>query len=162
MVAPRYDPVWTYEKSLAKRRTATGHYDGRVLLRLAVHVESRRAADAFTALLADERLGQVWFIQSNSKDVGYVVVTLCHSMTFGGLTAIVDDFFVQPPYRGAGLGKTAMQEVRKYCAGHGIRAIHVETGRDNAPALAVYQHAGFVDTDHVHLTLGLADPTHAP
>ncbi len=122
----------------------------------------RRAADAFTALLADERLGQVWFIQSNSKDVGYVVVTLCHSMTFGGLTAIVDDFFVQPPYRSAGLGKTAMQEVRKYCAGHGIRAIHVETGRDNAPALAVYQHAGFVGTDHVHLTLGLADPTHAP
>src|SRR5437773_9741316 len=80
----------------------------------------RRAADAFTAPLADERLGQVWFIQSNSKDVGYVVVTLCHSMTFGGLTAIVDDFFVQPHYRGAGLGKTAMQEVRQYCADHGI------------------------------------------
>jgi len=122
----------------------------------------RRAADAFTTLLADERLGHVWFIQSNSKDVGYVVVTLCHSMTYGGLIAIVDDFFIKREFRGAGLGKTAMQEVRSYCAGHGIRAIHVETGSDNGPALGVYRQTGFVDVDHVHLTLGLAEPTHAP
>jgi len=55
-----------------------------------------------------------------------------------------------------------MEEVRNYCAIHGVRAIHVETGRDNASALAVYRRAGFVDTDHVQLTLGLAEPTHAP
>ena len=74
----------------------------------------------------------------------------------------VDDFFIQPAFRGAGLGKAAMEEVRNYCANHGIRAVHVETGRDNATALAVYRHAGFVDMDHVHLTLELADPTPAP
>ena len=121
-----------------------------------------RAAEAFTSLLADERLGHVWFIQANSKDVGYVVLTLCHSMTYGGLSAIVDDFFIQPAFRGAGLGKAAMAEVRNFCTTHGIRAIHVETGRDNAPALAVYRKIGFVETDHAHLTLSLADPTHAP
>ena len=122
----------------------------------------RRATDAFTALLADERLGRIWIIQSNSKDVGYVVVTLCHSMTFGGMAAVVDDFFIQPAFRGMGLGKAAMEEVRNYCASQGVRAIHVETGLDNAPALAVYRRAGFVATNHVHLTLGLAEPTHAP
>jgi GNAT superfamily N-acetyltransferase len=122
----------------------------------------RRAADAFTAILSDERLGHVWVIQSNSQDVGYVVVTLCHSMTFGGMAAIVDDFFIEPKHRGAGPGKAAMEEVRNYYASQGIRAIHVETGRDNAAALAVYRRAGFVDSDHLHLTLGLADPTHAP
>ena len=125
-------------------------------------LNARRATDAFAGLLEDERRGLVWFIQSNGKDVGYVVVALCHSMTFGGITAIVDDFFVRPAYRGAGLGKAAMQEVRAYCASHKVRAIHVETGRDNAPALAVYRHAGFVATDHLHLTLALAEPTHGP
>jgi GNAT superfamily N-acetyltransferase len=122
----------------------------------------RRATAAFTGLLADERLGHIWIIQSNSKDVGYVVVTLCYSMTFGGIAAVVDDFFIQPPFRGAGLGKATMEEVRNFCASRGVRAIHVETGRDNAPALAVYRRAGFVDTDLAHLTLGLAEPTHAP
>ena len=122
----------------------------------------RRAADAFTALLSDERLGSIWIIQSDSQDVGYVVLALCHSMTFGGLVAVVDDFFIRRAFRGAGLGKATMAEVRNYCAAHGIRALHVETGRDNPIALTVYRGAGFVETDHVHLELGLADPTHAP
>ncbi len=122
----------------------------------------RRATEAFHVLLADERLGYVWFVQSDSRDVGYVVVTFCYSMMFGGLTAIVDDFFIQPAFRGMGLGQAVMQEVRAHCAGHGIQALYVSTGRDNASALAVYRHAGFVETDHVLLTLGLADPPHAP
>jgi GNAT superfamily N-acetyltransferase len=122
----------------------------------------RRATEAFTLLLADERLGHVWFIQVDSKDVGYVVLTLCHSMTYGGLCAIVDDFFIQPEFRGAGLGTAAMAEVRSLCASLGVRAMQVETGRENAAALAVYRRAGFVETDLVHLTLALADPTHAP
>jgi len=122
----------------------------------------RRATDAFNALLADERMGYIGIIQCNFTDVGYVVVTFCYSMTFGGRAAIVDDFFIEPAYRGRGLGKAAIEEVRSYCANHGVRAIHVETGGDNAAALAVYRGAGFTDADHVHLTLALADPTHAP
>src|SRR5215831_4267888 len=75
----------------------------------------RRATEAFESLLADERLGRVWFIQANSQDVGYVAVTLCYSMTYGGLSAVVDDFFVQPAFRGAGLGKAALAQVRNFC-----------------------------------------------
>ena len=121
----------------------------------------QRATDAFTSLLTDERLGHIWMIQSGSKDVGYVVVTLCHSMTFGGVVGVVDDFFIEPAFRGAGLGKAALEEVRTHSASHGVRALYVETGRDNAPALAVYRRTGFVESDHAHLMLGLAAPTHA-
>ena len=122
----------------------------------------RRAASAFTALLSDDRLGAIWIIQSNSRDVGYIVLTFCHSMTFGGLVGIVDDFFIQSPFRGRGLGNAAMAELRSVCASNGIRAINVETGPDNKAALAVYRRAGFVDTKLVRLELGLAEPTHAP
>jgi GNAT superfamily N-acetyltransferase len=122
----------------------------------------RRATAAFSSLLSDDRLGHVWLIQADSKVVGYVVATFCHSMTYGGLTAIVDDFFIQRAFRGVGLGKAAMSELRKFCASQGIRALNVETGHDNAAALAVYRKAGFVEIDHAHLTLPLAEPTHAP
>jgi len=125
-------------------------------------INLQRATEAFTSLLADERLGYIWFIQADSKDVGYVVVTFCFAMTYGGMSATVDDFFIRSAFRGRGLGKTAMAEVRDFCISQGVCAMNVETGRDNAPALAVYRRAGFVDTDFVHLTLGLADPTHAP
>jgi GNAT superfamily N-acetyltransferase len=121
-----------------------------------------RATEAFRSLLADERLGHVWIIQAGSKDVGYVVVTICYGMTYGGLSAIVDDFFIRPAFRGTGLGKGAMLEVRAFCESQGIRSIHVETGQENGPALAVYRQAGFLGTGHVHLSLILAEPTHAP
>src|SRR5262249_58765620 len=83
-------------------------------------------------------------IQGNSQEVGYVAVTLCYSMTYGGLSAVVDDFFVQPAFRGAGLGKAALAQVRNFCTSNGIRAIRVETGHENAAALAVYRRVGFV------------------
>jgi GNAT superfamily N-acetyltransferase len=125
-------------------------------------LNSRRAAEAFAPLLADDRLGHVWLIQASSEDVGYIVVALSYSMEYGGPSAVVDDFFIRPAFRGAGLGKAALVEGSKFCESRGVRAIHVETGHDNPRALAVYQRAGFVDTCRVHLTLKLAEPTHAP
>ena len=120
----------------------------------------RCAADAFTALLADDRLGYVFFIQSDFQDVGYIVVTLCYSMEYGGLNAFVDDLFVRRPFRGSGLGTSALTKARAFCMNRGVRAIHVETGRDNAAAQAVYRRVGFVQTDRQLLTLKLASATH--
>ena len=120
----------------------------------------RRATEAFAALLADDRLGHVWLIQSDSLDVGHVVLTLCFSVEYGGLIAFVDDLFVQAPFRRAGLGTAALAGVRDFCAERGVRALFVETGPDNAAAQAVYRRAGFVNTDRQLLALRLADPTH--
>src|ERR1017187_3523480 len=91
----------------------------------------QHATEAFATLLADDRLGCVWFIQADGQDVGYLVLTLCHSMEYGGLTAFVDDLFVRLPFRRLGLATAALTEVRAFCVQRGVRAIHVETGRDN-------------------------------
>ena len=122
----------------------------------------RRAAEAFAPLLADDRWGYVWFILGDSQEVGYVVITLGYSMEYGGPSAVVDDFFIKPAFRGNGQGKAALAEVGSCCAAGGVRAIHVETGDDNPRALAVYRGSGFVDTNRVHLALKLAEPTHVP
>ena len=120
----------------------------------------RRAAAAFATLLTDERLGQVWLIQADSKEVGHVVMTLCFAMEYGGLIGFVDDLFVQRPFRGKGLATAALAEVRRFCERRGVRALFVETGHDNASARAVYQRAGFTNTDRLLLALKLAEPTH--
>jgi GNAT superfamily N-acetyltransferase len=119
-----------------------------------------RAAEAFAALLADDRLGHVWLIEKNSEALGHLVVTLCFSMEYGGLIAFVDDLFVRRPFRRAGLGAAALEEARVFCANRGVRAMLVETGHDNVAAQAVYRRAGFVPTDRLHLTRRIADPTH--
>ena len=120
----------------------------------------RRAAEAFAALLADERLGHIWLVVKDSQAVGHLVVTLCFSMEYGGIIAFVDDLFVRRPFRRFGLGTAALKEAQAFCASRGVRAMFVETGHDNAAALAVYRRVGFVNTDRQLLALKLADPTH--
>jgi hypothetical protein len=58
------------------------------------------------------------------------------------------------------LGTAALAEVRAFCVKRGVRAILVETGRDNLAAQALDQRAGFVNTDRQLLALKLANPTH--
>ena len=123
-------------------------------------LDRTHAAEAFTALIADDRLGRAWLIEQGSEAVGHVVVTFVFAMEYGGVTAVVDDFYVRPASRGAGLGTAALAEVRRTCTELGVRAMRVEVGRDNAVAQSVYRHVGFEAVDHQLMALPLAGPTH--
>jgi len=103
-------------------------------------LDEEMAAAGFAALLADARLGRVWLIDPAA---GYIVVTFVHAMEYGGMTAVVDDFYVRPEARGEGLGKAALAAARRASEELGMRAMRVEVAVDNLAAQAVYRSAGF-------------------
>jgi GNAT superfamily N-acetyltransferase len=121
---------------------------------LSEHAASR----ALESLLDDSRLGQVWMIEDDGHPAGFVVLTVCFSMEYGGLRGFVDDFFVAPQYRRRGLGHSALEEVKRACRRRGVRALLVETGPDNEAALSAYRSVGFADAGRCVLTLPLAEP----
>ena len=106
--------------------------------------EKGRASRAFAELLADEHAGRVWIIQSASDVIGYVVLTLGYSMEYGGRDAFIDDLFIRPAFRARGYGTMALAEVRAAAVKLGARALHLEVGRDDERAQALYRQAGFV------------------
>jgi GNAT superfamily N-acetyltransferase len=118
------------------------------------------ATRAFEALFADPQRGRTWIIAADSEDVGYVVLTFVYSMEYGGLTALVEDLYVRPESRNAGLGTAALAEVRLFCVGLGVRAMSVQVGRENGIAQSVYRRTGFATVDRRLMTLELASPTH--
>ena len=79
-----------------------------------------------------------------------------YGMEYGGLMAFVDDFFVRPAFRNAGLGTVALVAARDACAMLGVRALSVEVAGDNGHALAVYRRTGFAMTDRKLMVLALA------
>ena len=83
-----------------------------------------------------------------------------YSMEYGGLIAYVDDLFIRPAFRRAGLGTESLKSVRSFCADLEARAIYLEVGRDNTAAQAVYRQMGFVNVERQIMALPLADPTH--
>jgi len=124
-------------------------------------LDRARAAGAFTAILADERLGYVWIIQAENHDVGHIVLTLKYAMEYSGLIACLDDLYVKPDWRNRGLSTKALIEVRNFCKQAGIRALTVEVGHNNGPAQKVYRRVGFAEAaDRQLLALPLAAPTH--
>ena len=123
-------------------------------------LDRSNAEVAFATLLGDLRLGRVWLIEQDLQVVGYIVVTFVFAMEHGGLAAWVDDLYVEPSARGAGLGTSALAAVRESCAELGVRALAVEVGHDNAVAQAVYRSAGLKPIDRGLMMASLADPVH--
>ncbi|GIK52965.1 MAG: hypothetical protein BroJett014_19380 [Planctomycetota bacterium] len=149
------------------RRASTRDIPALITLMEAFYAESAYPLDhaaaqrGFAALMADERLGQVWLIEEGAKIAGYAVLTFRFGMEFGGLMAAVDDLYIAPQSRNKGLAKTALKEIRERCKAAGITAITVEVSPNNAPALAAYRHAGFTEAkDRQLLVVELSRPTH--
>jgi GNAT superfamily N-acetyltransferase len=123
-------------------------------------VDRPHAAAAHAALFADPRLGRIWLIEQDADVVGHVVVTFVFGMEYGGLMAVVDDFYIRPAWRHAGIGTAALAKVRDLCAGLGVRAMSVEVGHQNVVAQAVYRRIGFSAADRLLMKLRLDHPTH--
>jgi ribosomal protein S18 acetylase RimI-like enzyme len=121
-----------------------------------------RAAATFEHLLARPEFGRIWLIERAGRAAGYIVVAFVFAIEHGGLTAVVDDFYVRPEARGEGLGSAALSAVRRACEDLGLRAMRVEVGEHNVPAQAVYRGAGFeLLPGHRVMQLALAPPSHA-
>ncbi|MCJ7744070.1 MAG: GNAT family N-acetyltransferase [Dehalococcoidales bacterium] len=122
-------------------------------------LNSELSRQALSKLVENPKLGQVWLLQCNNQVAGYVVLTLVFSMEYGGLAAFVDDLFVRSKFRRLGLGRCGLDALLAECRRRGVRAVHIEVGRNNKPAKKLYAKFGFRDNDRQLLTLRLEEET---
>lgn len=99
--------------------------------------------EALRTLLADPSRGAIWWICADGQRVGYVAVCFGFSLEFGGRDAFVDELYVVPEARGRGVGRAALAAAMRAAAAQGVRALHLEVGRTNARARALYESLGF-------------------
>ena len=118
-------------------------------------VDRDAASATFSRLLGDPSRGAIWLLKAGNDAAGYVVLTVGFSMEYGGLDAFVDDLFVRLPFRRKGFGRLALATLFAECERRGVRAVHLEVGRDNDAAKALYGRFGFRDNDRQLLTVGL-------
>lgn len=106
---------------------------------------------AFSPLLGQNTLGQIWLILSSEQVVGYIALCFGYSIEFGGRDAFVDEFFIEASARGQGFGRAVLAAIKAEAANRGIIALHLEVARTNRRAKALYTHLGFESREHFHL-----------
>ena len=118
---------------------------------------SEQAARAAIAdFLADPALGHVWLIRVEGSAVGYVVLTLCYSIEFGGRCGFIDELYIEPTHRGRGVGRRALELVEAAARRLGVRVLLLEVSTANQRAHALYRSAGFAERKYQLMTKQLA------
>ncbi len=112
--------------------------------------EKTRAS--LTEFLSDTDLGNIWLISDGSREIGYIVLAVIYSFEFGGKNAFVDEFYLEPEYRGKGIGAQVMEGICGDAKGLGIRALHLEVEHHNTAALNLYRRFRFNDHHRVLMT----------
>ena len=94
-------------------------------------------------LLSREDIGRAWIVRVDQKPIGYAIVGFGFDLEFGGRQATLTDLFIEPSFRGKGLGAATLQHIENACFASGVNAIELQAESDNAEALALYEKHGF-------------------
>lgn len=108
------------------------------------HEVGAAQAAAIRALCADDSLGRAWLLTVEGRDSGYALAFWRHSIDHGGRIAVLDDLWVDPGFRGRGLGRALLEAALADAAGNGARAAMLEADAADGRAAALYESVGFV------------------
>jgi GNAT superfamily N-acetyltransferase len=125
------------------RRAVEADFDAvhRLLEQLMSGDRAHREAVWREALRRDDYAA--WIAEAKGRPAGFLDLCLFLDVSHGGTIGLVNNLVVDAACRGEGVGRRLLEEAVRHSRGRGMVEVHVWTGRDNAPALRLYQRAGF-------------------
>jgi ribosomal protein S18 acetylase RimI-like enzyme len=91
--------------------------------------------------------------------VGFVQLYPCFSSLAVSSIWVVNDLYVKPEYRTAGIGRALMHAARRFGEETGAARLLLETASDNIAARRLYESLGYtLDQPMLHYSLELAKP----
>jgi ribosomal protein S18 acetylase RimI-like enzyme len=94
-------------------------------------------------LLSLPERGAAWVAENNGRVCGYLMAAYIYSVEYGGLMAEIDEFFVLPDTRSAGIGSSLLAAAQRDMAARGITRLQLQLGVDNQRGREFYQRQGF-------------------
>lgn len=81
--------------------------------------------------------------EEGDRLIGYLVVVFLMSLEYGGISAEIDELYVDRPERGRGVGKALLKAAGKFLSQQNIVQISLRVGKSNQAAMRFYQNLGF-------------------
>jgi GNAT superfamily N-acetyltransferase len=118
----------------------------------ALPFDAARARTAAEWLLSHPDSGGIWTVEAGAATAGYLVMTVCASLEFHGPFGLLDELYLEEPWRGRGLGAQAIGFAEEWARARGMAAVRLETAHDNLRAQSLYRKCGFLLHDRHLMT----------
>ena len=81
--------------------------------------------------------------ESKATKVGFITFHTQNLMHHVGLVGEIQEFYINPEYRGKGVGRQLVAKVIGYAEQHQLKSIEVQTNRRRVENVAIYENLGF-------------------
>jgi GNAT superfamily N-acetyltransferase len=105
--------------------------------------EAQNIALQLEHLLSEPHLGAGWIATADTGSIGYLLAVYVFSLEHGGLTAEIDELFVSPPARGAGMGSGLIRAAEAEFTQIGCTNVSLQLSRHNDWARRFYHRFGY-------------------
>jgi len=105
--------------------------------------EPSRVEALLEGLLASPERGACWIAETSDSINGYLLAVFVFSLEHGGLAAEIDEVFVAPSMRSAGVGSLLLAAAERDMAAHGVVHVQLQLGVGNQRARGFYERRGF-------------------
>lgn len=95
------------------------------------------------AWLQDDRRGLILVAKSGSRAIGVSCVDFMWPLEHGGLAGWLEELYVLPEFRNAGVGSMLLEATLKECTARGCRALDLEVESDHVRVEGLYHRFGF-------------------
>jgi GNAT superfamily N-acetyltransferase len=119
------------------------------------HPDPRRQSAGLRLILGDAKRGHVFVARVDGKVVGMVGLLYTVSTAEGGRVAWLEDFILDPEWRGKGIGTKLLRHVILYARQRHFKRIALLTDWNNLKAARIYQREGFCGSKMIPFRLPL-------
>lgn len=107
-------------------------------------------------LLHQKDWGQLFTFDEEGQEAGYLMLAYGYSFEFGGRIGFIDELYIKPSFRGKGVGKTVLQQLKSQMENLGLASLRLEVEQYNKHAIGLYESEGFEvhQTRHLMTYLG--------
>ncbi len=104
---------------------------------------SNRVEALLHGLLASPERGACWIAETSGVIGGYLLAVFVFSLEHGGIMAEIDEVFVTPSMRSAGLGSLLLAAAERDMGKRGVVRVQLQLGVGNRRAREFYERRGF-------------------
>jgi len=110
--------------------------------------DAARCAAVLDVFFSRPELGCGWIVWVGPTALGYLLACYVFSLEHGGLTAEIDELFLLPDYRSAGLGRRLLETAEAGFRRAGCTNVALQLGRENADGRRFYARCGYSARDY--------------